>query len=268
MTEPPGLAASHRAPPTPTGKRTDHPKRTGAGRSRWPPNPTERNTRIPPATTQPARDRAEHRHQASLLADRAWLALAALAQTAPDNIVAEQLLAAAPSVQQLSLRNQITLLLQAAEQRIVLRDVDTEQGWLRRGRVPNQPGLRIVRPHDGPSRGDGPGAGRRRFRVSHRWEFTQTKPADHGVAAQTTPRAAGDPAEFAVHLINQLGGHGYRITPGSATDVHHQARLITIAEPTWHGGPAGAVRVLIPTLAQALVATSDGRLYTADRRTG
>lgn len=209
---------------------------------------------MPPGTTLSARERADHRYQASLLADRAWLALAALAEAEPDNVVAEQLLAAAHSVQHLSLRNQITLLVQAGEQQIALRDVDTETGWARRGRVPNQTGLRIVRPHDEP----GHAGGRRLFRVSYRWEFTQTDPAQDGVAPQTEHGAAGDPAEFAGNLIDQLGKRGYRVTPGPTAVVDHQAQLVTIDELTWHCDPTAAVRVLIPALAHALV-TGAGR---------
>jgi hypothetical protein len=202
-----------------------------------------------PGTILSARERADHRHQAALLADRAWLALAALAEAEPDNVVAEQLLAAAPSVQHLSLRNQITLLVQAGEQQLPLRDVDTEAGWARRGRVPSQAGLRVVRPHDEPGRA----GGRRGFRVSYRWEFAQTDPAEDGAPPQTAPPAAGDTAEFAEHLIDQLGKRGYRVSPAANTAVDHDAQRITIAEPTWHGDPAAAVRLLIPALAHALV---------------
>lgn len=250
----------------PAGERAEHPHNTAAGQARPQSNPSGPSTTGCPTTTASTCARAEQHHQASLLVSQARLALTALAQTDTDEVVTEQLLAAAPSVQHLSLRNQITLLMQAAQRRIVLRDVDTEQGWLRRGRVPNQPGLRIVRPHDGPGRGNGRGPGRRRFRVSYRWDFTQTEPAERATAAHTTPCAAGDPAEFAVHLIHQLGEHGYRVTPGPDTDVHHQPRLITIAESTWHSGPAAAVRVLVPALAHALVTTSDGHLDSAGRR--
>lgn len=219
---------------------------------------------MPPATTLSARKRAEFRHQAGLLADRAWLALAALAEAEPGNVVAEQLLAAAHSVQHLSLRNQITLLVQAGEQQIPLRDIDTEAGWARRGRVPNQTGLRIVRPHDDPDR-----PGRALFRVSHRWDFAQTQPGADDVPAQTAPAAAGDPAEFAGNLIDQLGKHGYRVTPGAATTIDHPAQRITIAEQTWHGDPAAAVRVLIPALAHAVITGATPALTAVgDRRAG
>lgn len=220
---------------------------------------------MPPATTLSARERADLRHQAGLLADRAWIALAALAEADPDNVVAEQLLAAAHSVQHLSLRNQITLLVQAGEQQIPLRDVDTETGWARRGRVPSQTGLRVVRPHDQPGRR----SSRREFRVSYRWEFAQTEPASGDVPAQATPAAAGDPAEFAEHLIGQLGKHGYRVVPGAATAADHEAQRITIAEQTWRGDPAAAVRVLIPALAHALITGATPALtVVGDRRAG
>src|SRR4051812_44476583 len=142
---------------------------------------------MPPGSILSARERAEHRHQAALLADRAWLALAALAEAEPDNVVAEQLLAAAPTVQHLSLRNQVTLLVQAGEQQLPLRDVDTETGWARRGRVPGQTGLRVVRPHVESGRT----AGHYGFRVSYRWEFAQTDPVESGAPPQTAPSAAG-----------------------------------------------------------------------------
>ncbi|WP_370973973.1 hypothetical protein, partial [Amycolatopsis sp. cg9] len=169
------------------------------------------------------------------------------------------------SVQHLSLRNQITLLVQAGEQQIPLRDVDTEAGWARRGRVPSQTGLKVVRPHDQP----GGRRGRREFRVSYRWEFAQTDPAEGDVPPQATPAAAGDPAEFAQNLIGQLGKHGYRVAPGAATAVDHDAQLITIAEPTWRGDPESAVRVLIPALAHALVCGATPALaLVGERRAG
>jgi hypothetical protein len=212
-----------------------------------------------------ARGRADHRHQVELLADRAWLALAALAEARPDNVVADQLLAAAPTVQHLSLRNQITLLVQAGEHQLRLRDVDTKAGWARRGRVPSQAGLRVVRPHDEP----GQVAGRRLFRVSPRWDFAQTTPAEDGAPPQTQPNPAGDPAEFAENLINQLGTCGYRVTPGAATAIDHDARQITIAYLTWHADPVAAVRLLIPALAHALVTGAAPMLNVAgDRRVG
>ncbi|MFI6029504.1 hypothetical protein [Amycolatopsis magusensis] len=220
---------------------------------------------MPPGSIFTTRERAAHRHQVALLADRAWLALAALAEAGPDNVVAEQLLAAAPTVQHLSLRNQVTLLVQAGEQRLLLRDVDTEAGWARRGRIPRQRGLRVVRPHDGSGRA----GGRRAFRVSYRWEFAQTDPVVNGAPPQTTPDAAGDPAEFAENLIDQLGERGYRVTPGAATAVDHEAQRITIADSTWHADPAAAVRLLIPALAHALVTGAAPALSVAgDRRAG
>lgn len=203
---------------------------------------------MPPTTTiWSERERADHRHQTRLLADRTWLALAALAEADPDNIVTTQLLATAPSVQRLSLRNQITLLVQTGAQRIPLRDVDTTLGWARRGRVPSGPGLWVVHPHDKPGK-DGDSL----FRASDRWEFTQTEPAG-GTAPQTEPDTAGDPAEFAEHLIDQLRTRGYRVTRGAATVVDHQAQLVTVEEPAWRNDPVAAVRVLIPELAHALV---------------
>ncbi|HEY3478494.1 MAG TPA: hypothetical protein VGL02_06285 [Streptomyces sp.] len=207
---------------------------------------------MPPPTTLSARERTEFRRQAGVLADRAWLALAALADAGPGNVVVEQLLAAAPSVQHLSLRNQITLLVQAGERGIALRDIDTDTGWARRGRAPAQPGLRIVRPHDDPAR-----PGRTLFRVSCRWEFSQTEPASGDVAPQAAPAVAGDPAELAGNLIDQLGTHGYRVAPGPAGTVDHPARRITVDERTWHGDPAAAVRVFVPALAHALTAATD-----------
>ncbi|GAA2678961.1 MULTISPECIES: hypothetical protein [Actinosynnema] len=71
-----------------------------------------------------------------------------------------------------------------------------------------------------------------------------------------------------MHLIDQLGGHGYRVRPAWDTDANHQARLITIAEQTWHGGPTAAVRVLIVALAHRLVSVPDGRLAMTGRGVG
>jgi hypothetical protein len=210
---------------------------------------------MPPNTSLSARERAEHRHQTSLLIDRVWLALAALAEAPPDNIVTKQLLSAAPSVQHLSLRNQITLLVQSGERQIALRDVDTEQGWARRGRMPNQSGLRVVRPHDAPGRA----GGRRLFRVSYRWEFTQTAPLGGDVLPQIEPCAAGDSAEFAENLIDQLSEHGYRVTPAPATTINHEAQRIAIDHATWHSDPVSAVSLLIPALAHALITAPGSR---------
>jgi hypothetical protein len=199
----------------------------------------------------------------SLLVDRAWLALSALAEAAPGNVVSDQLLAAAPSVQHLSLRNQLILLIQAGERRLRLRDVDTEQGWARRGRVPTQPGLRVVRPHD--ERG---WAGERQFRISYRWDFTQTGPVRGTVVPEAEPRAAGVPERFAAGLIDQLGTYGYRVAPASATAVDHEARLVAIDKPTWHGDAVAVVHVLIPALAHALVTETGGGVVVRDCRTG
>ena len=140
------------------------------------------------APTRSSRDRADDHYRAVLLEDRAILALAALAEVGPDNAVSDQLIAAAPSVQHLSLRNQLRLLVQAGEKKLVLRDVDTYDGWCRRGRVPNQPGLRIVRPHDDPGHDSADPAARARrrakFRAAHRWEFAQTVPRDDATDPQ------------------------------------------------------------------------------------
>jgi hypothetical protein len=50
-----------------------------------------------------------------------------------------------------------------------------------------------------------------------------------------------------------LATHGYRVAP-PATVVDHQARLLTTDEPTWHSDHTAVVRMLIPALAQALIA--------------
>ncbi|MDT7789857.1 MAG: hypothetical protein QOF58_8276 [Pseudonocardiales bacterium] len=185
-----------------------------------------------------------------------WSMLTDLAEAQPDNPVAALLLAAASSVQKLSLHNQISLLLQAGEHQLVLRDIDTEQGWARRGRQPKpgHTGLRVTRPHYQAGQRNG----RCVFRTSRRWEFTQTDPLDNNIRTQTAPAAAGDPVEFAHHLIGQLGEHCYRLTPGAVTEIDHDLRLITIAEHVWNHDPRAAVRVLIPVLAHALV-TDAGR---------
>lgn len=181
-----------------------------------------------------------------------WSTLTDLSEAQPDNPVASLLLDAATSVQKLSLHNQISLLLQAGELQLVLRDIDTEQGWARRGRQPkaDNPGVRVTRPHYQAGQRDG----RCVFRTSRRWEFSQTDPLDNHVRTQTAPAAAGDPADFAHHLIGQLGEHCYRLAPGAFTDIDHDLRRITIAECIWHHDPRAAVRLLIPALAYALVA--------------
>lgn len=206
---------------------------------------------MPAATTLAAR--SEQRYQASEPGSGwAWSTLTDLAEAQPDNPVAALLLAAASSVQKLSLHNQISLLLQAGEQQLVLRDIDTAPGWARRGRQPkpDQAGLRVVRPHYQAGQREG----RCLFRTSRRWEFTQTCPLDNNIRTQTAPDGAGDPVEFARHLIDQLGEHCYRVTPGVQTDIDHDARQITIAERIWHHDPRSAVRLLIPALAHTLVA--------------
>ncbi|UUV32138.1 hypothetical protein NQK81_01435 [Amycolatopsis roodepoortensis] len=217
-----------------------------------------------PRTSPAARDRARRHPQARLLADRTWLALAALAESDPANVVADELLAAAPSVQKLSLHNQVTLLVQAGEQQILLRDVDTEAGWARRGRVTTPQGLRVVRPHDKPG-----WRGPSEFRVSYRWDFAQTKPADGDIPPQATPAPAGDPADLAGNLIDQLGNHAYRVTPATTTVIDHHTCQISIAETIWHDDPATVVRVLIPALAHVLVSGSEPELgAVGDHRAG
>lgn len=206
---------------------------------------------------------AEQRRQASRPAGRAWNTLTDLAAAAPDNAVAALLLAAAPSVQNLSLHNQIALILQAGEQRLALRDIDTEQGWARRGRKPSQPGLQVTRPHYQASKIDG----RCLFRTVYRFEFTQTEPLDNGVRTQTEPAAAGDPTAFAEHLTNQLDDRRYRVDLGAVTAVDHETQRVTIADLTWHHDPASAVRVLIVALAFALITGTDrDHDVLADRR--
>lgn len=202
--------------------------------------------------------------RATALSDRAWLALVALADADPANIVAGQLLAAAPSVQQLSLRNQITLLIQANQRGLVLRDIDTDAGWRRRGRAPNQSGLQIIRPHEGHA-GKPTVTRGRGYRVVRRWEFGQTTPDPLNPPAQPQPDPPGDAACFAEHLIDQLGRRGYRIAPGQANDVDHATRLVTLASCAWHGDPAGAVPLLLKALAQALTADSAGVLIGRSR---
>lgn len=184
-------------------------------------------------------------------ARRTWDTLTDLAQARPNNPVTELLLAAAPSVQRLSLHNQVALILQAGEHQLVLHDINTERGWARRGRRPRpgDPGLQIKRPHQ-PSDLDDVVV---LYRTTRRWEFSQTEPADNGVRTQTDPAGAGDPAAFAEHLINQLGDLGYRLAAGARDGVDHDAQVITIAETTWNSDPVAVVRLLIPELAHALV---------------
>ncbi|RAS59479.1 hypothetical protein C8D87_11491 [Lentzea atacamensis] len=221
---------------------------------------------MPAATTLAVR--TEQRYQAPQPGSGwDWNTLTDLAEAQPDNPVAALLLAAASSVQKLSLHNQISLLLQAGEHQLVLRDIDTEQGWARRGRQPkpDQTGLRVVRPHYQAGQRDG----RCVFRTSRRWEFSQTDPLDNHVRTQTAPDVAGDPAEFARHLIDQLGEHCYRVTPGALTEIDHDTRRITIAERIWNHDPQAAVRLLIPALAHTLVADAGrDRDVLAGRRGG
>jgi hypothetical protein len=195
--------------------------------------------------------RTERPAQAPLPASRTWNTINDLSGARPDNPVTALLLDAAPSVQKLSLHNQMTLILQAGRQRIVLRDIDTELGWARRGRrpKPGQDELRVIRPHHQAHRL----SGNCEFLASPRWEFTQTEPLGGRVRTQTAPEAAGDPATLAEHLIRQLGEHRYRILPGPKTVIDHDVRRITIETDIWHNAPTDAVRLLVPALAHALI---------------
>jgi hypothetical protein len=228
-----------------------------------------------PTPTSGRRDGAHYRHQVGLLADRAALALAALAEADPVNPVSEQLLAAAASVQHLSLRNQIMLLIQAGERKLPLRDIDSYEGWTRRGREPNQPGLRIVRPHDNRrAASPNPSARRRQrpsFRVDYRWDFAQTVPLGGATDPQAEPEPAGDPAEFVTCLLDQLDRHGYQVTPGQTTAVDHDAAAVTLAEPAGTVDPTVRARELIRAIAEVLTSGPDRRhahLPAGGRRAG
>ncbi len=185
---------------------------------------------------------------------REWLTLTALADVGPDNPVANALVAAAESVQQLSLRNQLMLLIQAGEKHLQLRDIDTAAGWARRGRAVRGAGLSIIYPFERP--GTGPG-GRRTFRADARWEFTQTVLLGGAIDSQTAPHPAGDPRAFADHLATQVRQCGYQVGPGPETAVDLDRRLVTIDEPVWHAHSEGAARVLLTVLAQLIVGDQD-----------
>lgn len=216
-----------------------------------------------PTQTGGRGDAAQQRFRDQLLADRAALALVALAEAGPVNLVSDQLLAAASSVQHLSLRNQILMLIQAGDRKLALRDVDTEEGWARRGRVPNQPGLRIVRPHDRPAAASHPAARRRgrraSFRLIKRWEFAQTMLLGGVPDPQTEPEPAGNPAEFACCLLTQLDRRGYRVQPGEAHAVEHDTATVTLTAPVGTGDPTGQVRELIWAMAEVLTSGPDPR---------
>lgn len=210
---------------------------------------------------------AQHQYQGALLADRTALALAALAETDPVNVVSDQLLAAAASVQHLSLRNQVMLVIQAQEQNLTLRDVNTYQGWCHRGRVPNAPGLRIIRPQKDRRTGS---VSRRRavpFRVDYRWEFDQTVPRGGDGEPQAAAEPAGDPAEFVENLLGQLSRRGYRVEPGPVGAVDHDQLVATVAEPVW-SDPADTARALIKVVAEVLTSGPDRHLLVGGRRAG
>lgn len=212
-------------------------------------------------TLHAKRDGAERRHQVTLLNNRTWVALAALAETDPANAVSDQLLAAAPSVQKLSLRNQIMLLIQAGEKNLVLRDVDTYAGWGHRGRVPTEPGLRIVRAYD-PRPGQAASTTAQQpsvFGKGHRWDFAQTAPLDDCADPQDVPDTAGDPAAFAEHLLDQFARYRYRAEPGPTGEVDHEAHVVTAAEAAMRDEPATAARVLIKALASVLITEPGNR---------
>jgi hypothetical protein len=89
-----------------------------------------------------------------------------------------------------SLRNLLLILRQAEERNLTLTDIDTRNGWIRRGRIPAQPGLRIVRPVDDDNTpaaadtdtnaddfddaGEGEEGARPGFRMAPRWDISQT----------------------------------------------------------------------------------------------
>lgn len=94
-----------------------------------------------------------------------------------------------------SLRNQLLILRQAEQRGITLTDIDTRVGWNRRQRLiaAGQQGLRIARPvgtedddngqvtdpdPDQPGTEPGTGESRPRFRMSPRWDISQTVPMD------------------------------------------------------------------------------------------
>jgi hypothetical protein len=217
-------------------------------------------------------DLAQLRHQTTLLADRTAIAHAARAETGLNNPVADQLLAAAATVQHLSLRNQVMLLIQAAEQKLTLRDVDTYSGWCRRGRMPNTPGLRIVRPQDSRPVGNPAARSRHRgvpFRVDYRWEFAQTIPRGGDGKPQLAADPAGDPAEFVQTLLGQLDRRGYRVQPGPDNAVDHDQLVATVAESIWNSDASAKARALIQAVAEVLTSGPDRRhLSVGGRRAG
>lgn len=94
-----------------------------------------------------------------------------------------------------SLRNQLLILRQAEQRGITLTDIDTRLGWNRRGRLiaAGQQGLRIARPvgaedddsgeatdpdTDQPDTDPDTNRSRPRFRMSPRWDISQTVPMD------------------------------------------------------------------------------------------
>lgn len=94
-----------------------------------------------------------------------------------------------------SLRNQLLILRQAEQRGITLTDIDTRVGWNRRGRLiaAGQQGLRIARPvgaeddnsgeaadpdADQPDTDPGTSGSRPRFRMSPRWDISQTVSMD------------------------------------------------------------------------------------------
>ncbi|MEU7477048.1 hypothetical protein AB0A63_13760 [Lentzea sp. NPDC042327] len=159
-------------------------------------------------------------------------------------------------MQNLSLHNQIALILQAGELQLALHDIRTEAGWARRGRRPKLgvPGLNVKRPHRPSDQFDDVV----QYRAARRWEFSQTEPAGGGVRTQTEPAAAGDPADFAEHLRQQLDRLGYRVAPDSLTGIEHEQPVITIPESDWLNDPVAVVCRLIPELAYALLNPTGG----------
>ncbi|WP_410659507.1 hypothetical protein [Amycolatopsis sp. lyj-112] len=82
--------------------------------------------------------------------------------------------------------------------------------------------------------------------MSHGWDFAKTEPASAGdIPPQATSAPAGDPADLAGNLIDELGTRAYRVIP-AATVIDHDIRQISIAESIWNDHPTTVGRALIP----------------------
>ncbi|WP_306358745.1 MULTISPECIES: hypothetical protein [unclassified Nocardia] len=155
-----------------------------------------------------------------------------------------------------SLRNQMLVFQQAAARGITLTDIDTKDEWRKRGRKPNQLGLKICVPSVG--RNDAGEEELRGWIMSSVFDISMTDPID---GAETVPApAVEDPTGMLwENLVEQAGKLGLRVAHTDAPDragMDTDAGTVTVTE----GQPVTELaRLLGPLIVQQSQGKRDAR---------